>query len=249
MQVKDKIALITGSSRGIGKQIALKLASEGAKIVVNYPVESEADSAAQVVAEIEEQGSEAKAIKADVTEMEEVKEMVKEIKQEFGQLDILVNNAGITKDTLLMRMKEQDWDDVLEVNLKGAFNTTKAVTRLMMKQRSGSIINISSVVGLRGNAGQANYSASKAGLIGLTKSTARELAKRNVTVNAVAPGFIETAMTDELSEEVVENTIDEIPLADLGQPEDVADTVLFLASEAADYITGEVIRVDGGMAM
>ncbi|GAB6098479.1 3-oxoacyl-[acyl-carrier-protein] reductase [Halanaerocella petrolearia] len=249
MEVKDKVALITGSSRGIGREIALKLAKKGAKIVINYPIESEAVNAKEVASEVEELGAEAVTMKADVTDMKEVKKMVKKVKKECGNLDILVNNAGITRDTLLMRMKEEDWDDVLDVNLKGAFNATKAVSRLMMKQRSGRIINISSVVGLRGNAGQANYSASKAGLIGLTKSTARELAKRGVTVNAVAPGFIETAMTDELSDKVVEKMTDEIPMQFFGQPEDVANTVTFLASEEARYITGEVIRVDGGMAM
>ncbi|AGB41363.1 3-oxoacyl-(acyl-carrier-protein) reductase [Halobacteroides halobius DSM 5150] len=249
MRVKDKVALITGSSRGIGKQVALKLAREGAKIVVNYPLEAEAENAQQVVAEIEKLGAKATAIKADVTNLKEVKSMVKQTKKEYGSLDILVNNAGITKDTLLMRMKEKDWDAVLDVNLKGAFNATKAVSRLMMKQRSGRIINVSSVVGLMGNAGQANYSASKAGLIGLTKSTARELAKRGITVNAVAPGFIETAMTDELSDKVVKKMTDEIPMQEFGQPEDIADTILFLASDEARYITGEVIRIDGGMAM
>ncbi|MGM0501970.1 MAG: 3-oxoacyl-[acyl-carrier-protein] reductase [Bacillota bacterium] len=249
MEVEDKVAIVTGSSRGIGKQIALKFAENGAKVVVNYPVDAEADSAQAVVEEIEQLSGTAIAVKADVTDAKEVKSMVKQTKKEFDKIDILVNNAGITRDKLLIRMREADWDSVLDVNLKGAFNTTKAVSRVMMKQREGTIINIASVVGLMGNAGQANYAASKAGLIGFTKSTAREMAKRNITVNAVAPGFIETAMTDELSDKVVAEMTDNIPLEEFGQPEDVANTVLFLASAAADYITGEVIRVDGGMAM
>ncbi|MBM7556591.1 3-oxoacyl-[acyl-carrier-protein] reductase [Halanaerobacter jeridensis] len=249
MQIEDKVAIITGSSRGIGREIALKFAANGAKIVVNYPVDGEAENAEAVVDEIKDLSAEAIAVKADVTDSEEVTALIKETRKEFDKIDILVNNAGITRDKLLMRMREKDWDSVLDVNLKGAFNTTKAVSRVMMKQREGTIINIASVVGLMGNAGQANYSASKAGLIGFTKSVAREMAKRNITVNAVAPGFIETAMTDELSDDVIEEMTANIPLEDLGQPEDVADTVLFLASDAAKYITGEVIRVDGGMAM
>ena len=249
MEVKDKVAIVTGSSRGIGKEIALKFAENGAKVVVNYPVDGEADNAEQLVAEIKDLGSEAVAIKADVTDSKEVKSLVKKTRKEFDRIDILVNNAGITRDKLLMRMKEEDWDSVLDVNLKGAFNTTKAVSRVMMKQRAGTVINVASVVGLMGNAGQANYSASKAGLIGFTKSVAREFAKRNITVNAVAPGFIETAMTDELSDKVVEEMTSNIPLEDFGQPEDVANAVLFLASDLSNYITGEVIRVDGGMAM
>ncbi|MCK8827253.1 3-oxoacyl-[acyl-carrier-protein] reductase [Natroniella acetigena] len=249
MSLKGKVALVTGSSQGIGKVIALKLAQEGAKLVINYPVASEAESAQQVVEEIEDLGAEAIALQADVTAMEEVKDMVKEGKKKFDTVDILVNNAGITKDKLLLRMKEEDWDAVLDVNLKGAFNVTKAVSRTMMKQRSGRIINIASVVGLMGNAGQSNYAASKAGLIGFTKSVAKELAARGVTVNAIAPGFIETAMTDQLSDKVVEQMLSVIPANSFGQPEDVADTALFLASEGAKYITGEVIRVDGGMTM
>lgn len=249
MQIKDEVAIITGSSRGIGRKIALKFAKNGAKVVVNYPVESEAENAEAVVEEVKELGSEAVAIKADVTDADEVKSLVKEVRKEFDKIDILVNNAGITRDKLLIRMKEEDWDSVLDVNLKGAFNATKAVSRVMMKQRGGKIVNIASVVGLMGNPGQANYSASKAGLIGLTKTVAREMASRNITVNAVAPGFIETAMTDELSDKVIEEMTGNIPLEDLGQPDDVANAVLFLASDAAKYITGEVIRVDGGMAM
>ncbi|TDX52096.1 3-oxoacyl-[acyl-carrier-protein] reductase [Orenia marismortui] len=249
MRLEGKVALVTGSSRGIGKAIALKLAQEGAKIVINYPFEGEAENAEKVVKEIESIGSKAIAIEADVTDMKQVKAMVKETKAEFNSIDILVNNAGITRDTLLMRMKESDWDSVLTVNLKGAFNATKAVTRTMMKQRSGRIINISSVVGLMGNPGQANYSASKAGLIGFTKSVAKELATRGITVNAIAPGFIETAMTDELADKVVDEMIAAIPMKAFGQPEDIANTAIFLASDEARYITGEVIRVDGGMVM
>ncbi len=249
MNLKDKVAIVTGSSRGIGKEIALKFAQNGAKLVINYPFAGEEDNAKGVVEEIEELGGEAIALEADVTDGKSIKRLAKEVKKRFGKIDILVNNAGITRDKLLMRMKESDWDAVLEVNLKGAFNATKAVMRTMMKQRSGRIINISSVVGLMGNAGQANYSASKAGLIGLTKSTAKEIAKRGVTVNAIAPGFIETAMTDQLDDNVVEKMLAAIPLNAFGKPEDIANTALFLASDQARYITGEVIRVDGGMVM
>jgi 3-oxoacyl-[acyl-carrier protein] reductase len=249
MKLKDKVAVVTGSSRGIGKAIALKLAKEGAKIVVNYPFAGEAENAQEVVDEIEALGGKAIALEADVTEMDQVKAMVKTITKELGSLDILVNNAGITRDTLLMRMKESDWDAVLNVNLKGAFNATKAVTRTMMKQKSGRIINMSSVVGLMGNVGQTNYAASKAGLIGFTKSVAKELATRGITVNAIAPGFIKTAMTDELPENVVEEMIAAIPMKEFGEVEDIANLVSFLASDEARYITGEVIRVDGGMVM
>ncbi|WP_027340534.1 3-oxoacyl-[acyl-carrier-protein] reductase [Halonatronum saccharophilum] len=249
MRLKDKVAIVTGSSRGIGKEVALKLSKEGAKLIINYPFDGEAQGAQEVVKEIEDLGGEAIAIEADVTKIDQVKAMVKEVKGEFGRIDILVNNAGITKDGLLMRMKEEDWDAVMNVNLKGAFNATKGVTRTMMKQRSGRIINISSVVGLMGNAGQANYAASKAGLIGFTKSVAKEMATRGITVNAIAPGFIETAMTDELSDKVVEQMLAVIPMGEFGQPEDIADLTLFLASDEARYITGEVIRVDGGMVM
>ena len=249
MKIEDEVAIITGSSRGIGREIALKFAEQGAKVVVNYPVADEAENAEQVVKEVKDIGAEARAIQADVTEMDEVKSLVKKTREEFDKIDILVNNAGITRDKLLIRMREEDWDSVLDVNLKGAFNATKAVSKVMMKQRSGKIVNIASVVGLMGNPGQTNYSASKAGLIGFTKSVAREMAARNITVNAVAPGFIETAMTDELSEKVIEEMTGNIPLEELGQPEDVANAVLFLASDASEYITGEVIRVDGGMAM
>ncbi len=249
MNFDGKVALVTGSSRGIGRVIALKLARNGADVVVNYPFEGEKESAAEVVAEVKELGSNAIAIEADVTDSKQVKQMLKDIKAEFGTLNILVNNAGITKDKLLLRMKDEDWQSVLDVNLTGAFNVTKSALRLLMRAEEPRVINISSVVGLMGNPGQANYSASKAGLIGFTKSTAKEVAKKGVTVNAVAPGFIETAMTDKLKESVVEQMINAIPANEFGQPEDVADTVLFLASSQAEYITGEVIRVDGGMTM
>ncbi len=249
MNFDDKVALVTGSSRGIGKVIALQLAENGADVVINYPFEGEKESAEEVVAEIKELGSNAIAIEADVTDAKQVKQMLKEVKSEFGTLNILVNNAGITKDKLLLRMKKQDWQSVLDVNLTGAFNVTKSALRLLMRADEPRIINISSVVGLMGNAGQANYSASKAGLIGFTKSTAKEVAKKGVTVNAVAPGFIETAMTDKLKDSVVEQMIAAIPANEFGQAEDVANTVLFLASSQAQYITGEVIRVDGGMTM
>ena len=249
MGFDNKIALVTGSSRGIGKVIALKLAEQGVDVVVNYPFEGEKENAEAVVAEIEALGANATAIEADVTDNDSVKRMFKEIKDQFGTLNILVNNAGITRDGLLLRMKEKDWKQVIDVNLTGAFNVTKSALRLLMKADEARIINVSSVVGLMGNAGQANYSASKAGLIGFTKSTAKEVAKRGVTVNAVAPGFIETAMTDKLKDDVVEQMINAIPANKFGQPEDVADTVLFLASSKAQSITGEVIRVDGGMVM
>jgi 3-oxoacyl-[acyl-carrier protein] reductase len=249
MRLKDKVAVVTGSSRGIGKAIALKLAKEGATIVINYPFAGEAENAQEVVGEIEALGGKAIAIEADVTDMDQVKDMVKATTKELGSLDILINNAGITRDTVLMRMKESDWDAVLTVNLKGAFNATKAVTRTMMKQKSGRIINMSSVIGLVGNTGQANYAASKAGLIGFTKSVAKELATRGITVNAIAPGFIKTAMTDELPENVVEEMIAAIPMKEFGEVEDIANLVAFLASDEARYITGEVIRVDGGMVM
>lgn len=249
MGLNDKVAVVTGSSRGIGKAIALSLAKQGASVVVNYPVEAEKENAQKVVDKIKDLGQEAITVKANVVQLAEVKEMMDQVKNEFGSIDILVNNAGITNDNLLLRMKEEDWDSVIDVNLKGVFNCTKAVTKIMMKQRSGKIINIASVVGRMGNAGQANYSASKAGVIGLTKSTAKELASRGITANAVAPGFIQSKMTDELSEEVKEEMLEAIPLDEFGTPEDVANVVSFLASDKADYITGQVINVAGGMVM
>ncbi|ADL12543.1 3-oxoacyl-[acyl-carrier-protein] reductase [Acetohalobium arabaticum] len=249
MELEGKTAVVTGSSRGIGKAIALSLAEEGASVAVNYPVEAEKENAQEVVDMIKNLGQEAVTVKANVVQLDEVKKMMKQVKDEFDSIDILVNNAGITNDNLLLRMKEEDWDSVIDVNLKGVFNCTKAVTKIMMKQRSGKIINIASVVGRMGNAGQANYSASKAGVIGLTKSTAKELASRGIMANAVAPGFIQSRMTDELSEEVQEEMLEAIPLDEFGTPEDVANVVSFLASSKADYITGQVINVAGGMVM
>jgi 3-oxoacyl-[acyl-carrier protein] reductase len=245
--LKGKVALVTGASRGIGKAIALELAKNGAKVAVNYAGNEE--KAKEVVAEIIALGSEAIAIKADVASSEETANMVKETIARFGSLEILVNNAGITRDGLIMRMKEDDWDQVINTNLKGVFNCSKAVTRQMMKQRYGRIVNISSVVGVLGNAGQANYVAAKAGVIGLTKSLARELANRNITVNAVAPGFIETDMTDDLSEEIKQELKKQIPLGKLGSARDISRVVRFLVTEDADYMTGQTLNVDGGMVM
>ncbi|MGM0471194.1 MAG: 3-oxoacyl-[acyl-carrier-protein] reductase [Bacillota bacterium] len=249
MDLTNQVAVVTGSSRGIGRAIALAYAQAGAKVAVNYPVEAEAENAEKVVSEIEDLGAEAVAIQANVAELSEAKSMMSTVKDKFGAVDIVVNNAGITRDNLLLRMKEEDWDAVIDVNLKGVFNCTKAVTKIMMKQRSGKIINIASVVGRMGNAGQANYSASKAGVIGFTKSIARELASRGIQANAIAPGFINSKMTEELSDEVTEKMLDEIPLDKFGEPEDVANLALFLASEKSDYITGQVINVDGGILM
>lgn len=242
-----KTAVVTGASRGIGRAIAIMLAEAGANVAVNYAGNRE--KAEQVAGEIEKLGSKALVIQADVSDEESVRSMVKEVTGHFGSLDILVNNAGITRDNLIMRMKEKDWDDVLNTNLKGVFHCTKAVTRQMMKQRSGRIINIASVTGVIGNPGQANYAAAKAGILGLTKSSARELAARNITVNAIAPGFIATDMTDELTEDVKEQMLNQIPLSRFGKPEDVAELVKFLASEGSGYITGQTFCVDGGMVM
>ena len=243
---KGKVAVITGASRGIGRSIALALAAEGAKIVV---VDLDLAATEAVVAELQNMGAEAVAVIGNVTVAADAEKMIDSAVQSFGRVDILVNNAGITRDGLLMRMKEDDWDAVLTVNLKGAFLCTKAVSKVMTKQRSGRIINIASVVGQMGNAGQANYCASKAGLIGLTKSNARELAKRNITVNAVAPGFIATAMTDALPEKSREELVAQIPLARLGSPDDIAHAVVFLAAAGSGYITGQVLAVNGGMYM
>ncbi|OIJ13199.1 3-oxoacyl-[acyl-carrier-protein] reductase [Anaerobacillus alkalilacustris] len=245
--LKGKVALVTGASRGIGKAIALELARQGAKVAVNFAGNQQ--KAEEVVAEIKALGSDAIAIKADVANADEVNMMVKETIDAFGSLEILVNNAGITRDGLIMRMKEDDWDAVINTNLKGVFNCSKAVTRQMMKQRFGKIVNISSVVGVLGNAGQANYVAAKAGVIGLTKTLARELANRNITVNAVAPGFIETDMTEELSTEIKQELLKQIPLAKLGSAEDIASAVRFLVSDEANYMTGQTLHVDGGMVM
>jgi 3-oxoacyl-[acyl-carrier protein] reductase len=242
-----KVALVTGASRGIGRAIALRLAEAGANIVVNY-AGSEA-AAAETVAKVKELGRDAIMIRANVANADEVNDMFKQALDHFGTIDILVNNAGITRDNLIMRMKEEEWDAVIDTNLKGVFHCIKAATRPMMKQRSGKIINIASVVGVLGNAGQANYVAAKAGVIGLTKTAARELASRNITVNAVAPGFIDTDMTTGLPEEVKSAMLGQIPLGRLGQADEVAKVVLFLASDAADYMTGQTLHVDGGMYM
>lgn len=247
MSLSGKNALITGSSRGIGRAIALELGRRGVNIAVNY-AGSEA-KAEEVVQELKALGVEAMKIQADVADEQAVKTMMKEVTKTLGSIDILVNNAGITRDNLLMRMKVEEFDDVIETNLKGAFLCTKTVTRQMMKQRSGRIINIASIVGVSGNPGQANYVAAKAGLIGLTKSTAKELATRNILVNAIAPGFITTDMTDVLSEEQKTAILSSIPLEKLGEPEDIANVVCFLASNDAKYITGQTIHVDGGMVM
>lgn len=243
----NKVALVTGASRGIGRAIAIDLAKHGARVAVNY-AGNEA-MANEVVEEIKALGSDAFAIKADVADAESVQEMVKEVISRFGSLDILVNNAGITRDNLLMRMKDTEWDEVINTNLKGVYLCTKAVTRQMMKQRNGRIINIASIVGVSGNAGQANYVAAKAGVIGLTKTVAKELASRNITANAVAPGFITTDMTDKLTEEVKNEMLKQIPLASLGEPSDIANLVTFLASEKSRYMTGQTLHVDGGMVM
>ncbi|MCI3919062.1 3-oxoacyl-ACP reductase FabG [Paenibacillus sp. TRM 82003] len=245
--LSGKVALVTGASRGIGRAIALELASNGADVVVNYAGNEAA--ALEVVAAIEAMGRNAYAVKGNVAISSEVEAMVSGAMERFGKIDILVNNAGITRDNLLMRMKEEEFDDVIATNLKGVFNGIKAVTRPMMKQRSGRIINISSVVGAVGNPGQANYVAAKAGVIGMTKSVAKELASRGITVNCVAPGFIGTDMTDKLTDEMKDALLKQIPLGTLGSPEHIAKAVRFLASEDAAYMTGQTLHVDGGMYM
>jgi 3-oxoacyl-[acyl-carrier protein] reductase len=245
--LKGKNALVTGSSRGIGRAVALELAKQGANVAVNYA--GNVEKAQAVTEEIEQLCVKAIKIQADVANEVDVKSMIKEVVNEFGSLDILVNNAGANKDNLLMRMKEEEFDQVINTNLKGVFLCTKAAARYMMKQRAGKIVNVASIVGVSGNPGQANYVAAKAGVIGLTKTTAKEFATRNIHVNAVAPGFISTDMTDALSNEQQEGMLAMIPLEKFGQPEDVAKTVRFLASEDADYITGQTIHIDGGMVM
>ncbi len=245
--LKNKVALVTGAGRGIGKEIAKTLASCGAFVIVNY--NSSPDAAEQTVKEIIKQGGMAAPVQCDVSDFDACGKMMEMIINNYGHLDILVNNAGITRDGLIMKMSEEDFDRVLDTNLKGAFHTIRHASRYFLKQKSGKIINISSVSGVMGNAGQANYSASKAGVIGLTKSVARELASRGITCNAVAPGFIETEMTDVLPEDVKENLLASIPLKRMGQTKDIAETVAFLASDKAAYITGQTISVDGGMGM
>lgn len=243
----DKCALITGATRGIGKQIAITLAKQGYNIALNYRKENE--ELENTKKEIEKIGVQILAVKGDVANFEDCENFVKQVIERFGQIDVLVNNAGITKDMLLMRMKKEDFEQVIDTNLFGTFNVTKNVVPYMMKARSGRIINISSVVGISGNAGQTNYSASKAGIIGFTKSLAKEIASRNILVNAVAPGFIETNMTDVLKDDVKQEIAKNIPLKRMGTTQDVANVVKFLASDDSSYITGQVINVDGGMLM
>ncbi|MBA8761429.1 3-oxoacyl-[acyl-carrier-protein] reductase [Staphylococcus coagulans] len=243
----SKVALVTGASRGIGRSIALQLAEEGYHVVVNYAGNQE--KAEEVVEQIKQKGVDAVAIQANVSNGVEVKSMIKEVVKTFGSIDVLVNNAGITRDNLLMRMKEREWDEVIDTNLKGVFNCIQKVTPQMLKQRHGRIINLTSIVGAVGNPGQINYVASKAGVIGMTKTAARELASRNITVNAVAPGFIVSDMTDALSDELKETMKSQIPLGRFGQDTDIAHTVAFLASDKAEYITGQTIHVNGGMHM
>ncbi|WP_346909856.1 3-oxoacyl-[acyl-carrier-protein] reductase [Faecalicatena orotica] len=245
--LEGKTAIVTGASRGIGRAVALKLAEEGAAVVINY--NGSADRAEEVKNEIEKNGGKAEVMQCNVSDFQACENFIKEVTAKFGRIDILVNNAGITRDGLLMRMSEDDFDAVIDTNLKGTFNCIRFASRQMMKQRSGRIINLSSVSGVLGNAGQANYCASKAGVIGLTKSAARELASRGITVNAIAPGFIHTEMTQVLPEKVKEASIAQIPLRAFGEPEDIAEAAAFLASEKARYITGQVLCVDGGMAM
>lgn len=245
--LKDKIAIITGSARGIGKAIAEEYAAHGAKVVISDILQELADETAKEIKE--KYKVETLAVKADVSKYEEVEDLVNKTIEAFGQIDIIVNNAGVTRDNLIMRMSEQEWDMVIDINLKGVFNCTKAVTRPMMKQRSGRIINITSVVGEMGNPGQINYSASKAGVIGMTKTSAKELGSRGIKVNAIAPGFIVSEMTDKMTEQAKESLTKLIPAGSLGYPKDVANAAVFLASDMASYITGQVINVCGGMVM
>lgn len=247
MDLKNKVALVTGGARGIGRAICVKLASLGADVVVSDVCSLAA--ASETLDKVKRLGRRSMFVKADVSVASEVKQAIDLIIKDLGHIDILVNNAGITKDNLLIRMKEEDWDKVLAVNLKGAFNCTQAVARQMMKQRQGVIVNVASVVGISGNAGQANYSASKAGVIALTKTTAKELASRGIRANAVAPGFIKTKMTEKLPDKIKESIREHIPLKDFGGPEDIANAIAFLASDEARYITGQVLTIDGGMLM
>lgn len=247
MLLDGKVALITGASRGIGRAVAVGLAAAGAKVVINYAGNEAA--ARDVEHQITASGGEALVVQGDVSAAAAAEQLVARGLEVFGRIDILVNNAGITRDNLLLRMKEEDWDAVLNTNLKGVYHCTRAAVRPMMKQRQGRIVNMASVVGIMGNAGQANYAAAKAGVIGFTKAMAKELASRGITVNAVAPGFISTDMTRALSEQVRQDLARQIPLGRLGAPEDVANVVLFLVSPWADYVTGQVINVDGGMVM
>ncbi|WP_072744252.1 3-oxoacyl-[acyl-carrier-protein] reductase [Sporanaerobacter acetigenes] len=247
LNLKGKTALITGGSRGIGRAIAIELSKQGANVVITY-INNEVN-AKEVIAEVEKSNVRGLAIKADVSNEKDINDMIEIVNNEFGSVDILVNNAGITKDNLLLRMKLEEWDDVISTNLRGAYLCTKAVARGMLKKKSGKIVNIASVVGISGNAGQGNYSASKAGIIGFTKSIAKELGSRGINVNAVAPGFVETDMTNILNDKIKDEMINGIPLKRAGKPEDIANVVAFLCSEKSDYITGQVINVDGGMLM
>ena len=246
MRLDNKIAVVTGAAQGIGKVIAMHLVQKGASLVL---CDIDLEMVKEAAREIEEAGGKCLALKSDVSNMQDAEKIIKEAVAHFGSLDILVNNAGITRDNVLIRMKEEQWDQVMAVNLKGTFNVTKAAIKVMMRKKSGKIVNIASITGLMGNAGQANYSASKAGVIGFTKSIAREYADRGITVNSVAPGFIETAMTDAIPEREREELIRQIPVKKLGTPEDVANAVYFLVSEEASYITGQVIGVNGGLYM
>jgi 3-oxoacyl-[acyl-carrier protein] reductase len=247
MDLTDKTAVVTGSSRGIGRAIALRLAAEGAKVVVNYRGNEAA--AHEVVEQIKAHGGEAIAVQADVSQTAEAEALIEAAKKAFGRVDILVNNAGTTRDTLLMRMSEEDWDIVIDTNLKGTFNCIKAASRQMMRQRYGRIVNVTSVSGLAGNAGQANYASAKAGLIGLTKTVAKELGSRNITCNAIAPGYVRTDLTADLPADLIQLAIDRTPLGRTGTAEDMAAAVAFLASDEASFITGQVLAVDGGLAI